>query len=67
MRDVKGILMEILCPIILVLFGLAISKIEMGYKSGPAGVDMTEIGKQKIMFYSINKNIDVTKYFITDI
>ena len=40
--------MELLCPVILVIFGLALSKIEIGYKSGPVQVDMTEIGNQKI-------------------
>jgi hypothetical protein len=65
-RDIKGILMELLCPIILILFGLGIAKLDMDYKSGPAGVDISEIGKQKIIFSSIN-NIDVSNYFINDI
>ena len=67
LRDVKGFLMEILCPIILVLFGLALSKIELGNKSGPATINISEIGKQKILFSSIDNNIDITKYFINDI
>ena len=66
MRDFKGILMELLCPVILVIFGLALSKIEIGYESGPVQPDMTEIGNQKIMFSSIN-NIDVEKYFINGV
>jgi hypothetical protein len=65
-RDIKGILMELLCPIILILFGLGIAKLDMDYKSGPAGVDISKIGKQKIIFSSIN-NIDVSNYFINDI
>ena len=65
-RDIKGILMELLCPVILILFGLSISKIEIGYKSGPAGVNISEIGKQKILFSSIN-NIDVTNYYLNNV
>ena len=65
-RDVKGFLMDIFCPIILVLFGLLISKVEMTYKSAPYVVDINITGKQNIMFASItNKNIE--DYFINDI
>ena len=67
MRDVKGFLMEILCPIILVIFGLALSKIELGYKSHPINIDMGEIGKQNILFSRYHENIDINKYFINDI
>ena len=66
MRDLKGFLMEILCPIILVIFGLALSKIELGYKSGPEKVDISAIGNQKILFSSLD-TIDVSHYFINDI
>jgi len=53
-RDIKGFLMEVLCPILLVLFGLGISRVEMNFKSIPTilGLDIT--GKQKIIFSSIN-------------
>ena len=57
-RDLKGFLMEILCPIILVLFGLGISKINMGYDSHPADMDITEMGNQKILYAHINGAID---------
>ena len=65
-RDLKGFLMEILCPIVLVLFGLAISKIEMGYDSHPEDMDITQMGNQKILYSKIN-SINVGNYFITDI
>ena len=55
-RDIKGFLMEILCPILLVLFGLLISKFEMNFKSKPYVVDLDLTGKQKIIFASTNKN-----------
>ena len=65
-RDVKGFLMEILCPIILVLFGLIISKVEMTFKSAPYVIDISITGKQNIMFASITNN-SVEDYFINDI
>ena len=67
LRDIKGFLMEILCPIILVLFGLAISKIELGYQSSPAGMNISEIGKQKVLFSSIDNSIDIKSYFIKNV
>ena len=55
-RDIKGILMEVLGPILLVLFGLTISKLEMMFKSGAYTLEDLEMmtGKQKILFSSIN-------------
>ena len=52
LRDMKGILMEILGPILLVLFGLLISKLQIQDKSGPYRIDDIEYisGKQKILF-----------------
>jgi len=64
-RDVKGFLMEILCPIILVLFGLLISKVEMTFQSAPYIVDLNMTGKQNIMYASISKN-NIEEYFIKD-
>ena len=55
-RDIKGFIMEIFCPIIIVLIGLAISKSEMNYKSSPALVDIKITGKQKILFASLIEN-----------
>ena len=55
-RDIKGFLMEVLCPILLVLFGLLISKVDMNFRSRPYLVDLGLTGKQKIIFSSLNKN-----------
>ena len=65
-RDVKGFLMEILCPIILVLFGLLISKVEMTYHSAPYVIDIKITGKQNILFASLTNN-NIEDYFINDI
>ena len=64
-RDVKGFLMEILCPIVLTLFGLLLSKIEIGYKSGPVEVSFEEIGKQNILYSSYRDSININNYFLT--
>ena len=66
-RDLKGFLMEILCPIILTLFGLLLSKIEIGYKSGPVEVSFEELGKQNILYSAYETSIDLDKYFLEGI
>ena len=66
-RDVKGFLMEIFCPIVLVLFGLLISKVEMTFKSKPYVIDISITGKQKILFASITNSDNIEDYFINDI
>ena len=49
-RDLKGFLMEILCPILLVLVGLLVSKVDMIKESEPHIMDIESIGKQKIFY-----------------
>jgi len=66
-RDLKGFLMEILCPIILTLFGLLLSKIEIGYKSGPVEVSFEELGKQNILYSSYDNSILLENYFLDGI
>ena len=66
-RDLKGFLMEILCPIILTLFGLLLSKIEIGYKSGPVEVSFEELGKQNILYSTYDANINLNDYFLEGI
>ena len=67
-RDIKGFLMEILCPIILTLFGLLLSKIEIGYKSGPVEVSFEELGKQKIIYSSYDDtNINLNDFILENI
>ena len=64
-RDVKGFLMEILCPIVLTLFGLLLSKIEIGYKSGPVEVSFEEINKQNILYSTYRTSINLNDYMLT--
>ena len=66
-RDIKGFLMEILCPIALVLVGLAISLVEMSFKSEKALIDINIVGNQNILFASNNPTINIQDYFINDI
>ena len=66
-RDLKGFLMEILCPIILTLFGLLLSKIEIGYKSGPVEVSFEELGKQNILYSTYDTSINLNDYFLEGI
>ena len=59
-RDLKGFLMEILCPILLVLVGLLVSKVDVMGTSGPKTMDIGKIGKQKILYGAgpgVNVNI----------
>ena len=67
LRDIKGLLMEILCPIILSLVGLAISQVEMSFKTQPYEVDIGITGKQNILFSTIDSNINIEDFFIKDI
>ena len=49
-RDIKGFLMEILCPILLVLVGLLVSQVEIFSSSDPQKMNMGAIGKQTILY-----------------
>ena len=62
-RDIKGIIMEIIGSIILVLFGLLMSKLQITSKSEPYLLkDLELMGKQTIIFSSINGE-NYTDYF----
>ena len=67
-RDLKGFFMEILCPILLVLVGLLVSKVDMMKTSGPRTMDMEIIGKQKILYGAGNGiNVDnLNNYYFKD-
>ena len=54
--------MEVLCPILLVLFGLLISKVEMINPSLPVKIDLDLTQKQEILFSSMD-NITSQFYF----
>ena len=65
-RDVKGFLMEVLGPILLVLFDLAISKLQITFVSGPYTINDLELtGKQKIIFSSFG-GVPSSTYFKND-
>jgi len=56
-RDKKGFMLEILCPIILIIFGALISKIKFFLHSKDFETnDIYDLGKQ-IIYYDYNKNI----------
>ena len=67
-RDLKGFFMEILCPILLVLVGLLVSKVDMMKTSGPQTMNMEVIGKQKILYGAGNGiNVDnLNNYYFKD-
>jgi ATP-binding cassette subfamily A (ABC1) protein 3 len=50
LRDLKGFLMEILCPILLVVIGLAVSKVKFPWASDPWIINISFIGKQIVLF-----------------
>ena len=67
-RDKKGIIMEILCPIILVLIGCIISQVNFFYSTPIFGSkDLPSLGKQKIFYSSLNKTVNKENYFINDL
>ena len=54
-RDIKGLMMEIIGPILLVLFGLFLSRLQIVSKSEPHEINDLEItGNQIILFSSLN-------------
>ena len=65
-RDMKSFLMEILCPIILVLIGLVVSKININWTSDPWTMDISFIGRQNVLFSSIQGIKNLTDYFFYD-
>ena len=63
-RDIRGIIMEIVGPIILVLFGLLISKLQITLKSEPYLLKDLEItGNQFVLFASKNNDETYKDYF----
>ena len=66
LRDFKSFLMEILCPILLVLIGLAVSKVKFNWYSDPWNIDISIIGKQNVLFSSIQGIENITEYHFSD-
>ena len=65
-RDIKGFILDVLSPIILLLIGLIISKVEITLKSYPVVIDLNITGKQNILFASILNETNISSYFIND-
>ena len=66
LRDFKCFLMEILCPILLVLIGLALSKVKFKYFSDPWNINISHIGKQIVLFSSIDDIKNITEYHFSE-
>ena len=65
-RDMKGFFLEILCPILLIVIGLLVSKIKFKIESDETIVAIDDIGKQKI-YYSGFSTISVPDNFIINL
>ena len=65
-RDLKSFLMEVLCPILLVLIGLSISKVEFQWASESCNVDISIIGNQIVLFSSIQEIKNISEYHFSD-
>ena len=63
MRDLKSSLMEFLCPIILVLIGLLVSKVKFKWSSDPWKINISYIGKQNVVFSSIDGINNIEDYY----
>ena len=72
-RDIKGLMMEIVGPILLVIFGLLLSKLQIVDKSKPYEINDLEItGNQIVLFSSLTGSkyqdyfdeIENDKYFV---
>ena len=65
-RDIKGFLMEILCPILLVLIGLLVSQVKILRSSERQVMNMGAIGKQTILFGYLNGIQNEKDYYFND-
>ena len=65
-RDLKSFLMEILCPIILVIIGLCVSRVNIDWASDSWKMDISYIGKQNVLFSSIEGINNISEYYFTD-
>ena len=65
-RDLKSFLMEILCPIILVIIGLCISRVNISWSSDPWRMNISYIGRQNVLFSSIDGIKDIKEYYFDD-
>ena len=65
-RDLKSFLMEVLCPILLVLIGLACSKVTFKWSSDPWKMDISYIGLQNVLFSSIEGINNIQDYYFSE-
>ena len=62
-RDIKGFLMEILCPILLCLIGLLVSQVDIQRASGKQYMNMGGIGKQTILYGKTDDSINLDNFY----
>ena len=65
-RDIKGFLMEILCPILLVLIGMIVCQVQIFSSSKPTTLDLGATGNQQILFGGVKDVNDLDKYYFKD-
>ena len=64
-REKKGLIMEIFCPILLVLMGCVVSKFDSSYSTPAFGAEnLPDLGKQTIFYSSLDKDINKENIFI---
>ena len=63
-RDKKGIIMEIFCPILLVLIGSLISQVNFFFSTPVfSSKDVSSVGNQVIYYSNINDNSNMNNFF----
>ena len=62
-RDIKGFLMEILCPILLCFIGLLVSQVDFNRASGKQYLNIGAIGKQKVLYGKTKNTITLENYY----
>ena len=65
-RDIKGFLMEILCPILLCVIGLLVSQVDFNRASGKQYLDIGAIGKQIVLYGKTDNSINLEDYYYKD-
>ena len=65
-RDVKGFLMEILCPILLSLIGLLVSQVDIQRASGKQTMNMAGIGKQTVLYGKVDNSVDLSNFYFNN-
>ena len=67
-RDKKDIFIEIFCPILLILIGCLITKMDIFYTTPNFGAkDISSLGNQIIYYSSLNQSINKETYFIKNL